>query len=372
MKKVKVFLFAITLMLTSGCSLSKKQIGDNVSTQNINISMPQVMPEETKEITISYVGDCTLGEDLDKFGYSRTFTAKYDEVDNPSYFLSKVKDIFLSDDYTLANLEGALTESDEMCNSEKKWHFKGNPELANILLQGGVNAVNIDNNHVASDYGEQGYEDTKNALSQYGIKYFGDDAVLIQEIKGIKFGFVGVKSMSSYELMDGVNINNPISDKELIFEKAQTELKNAFDYLKENNVTVKIVYFHWGKEYEEKSNEAQTYMGRYAINLGADFVWGSHPHILQGTELYNGKYIAYSLGNFLYGGHKNPRDYDTAICQTTFIIKDGKLADTKFEMIPCLLSSSVGKNDYCPCISEGENKTNILTKIYLRSQKEEN
>lgn len=370
MKKVKVFLLAMSLMLTGGCTLNKQEIASNLPTQAVNISVPENIPLaiEEKEITISYVGDCTLGEDRDKFGYARTFDAKYDEVNDPLYFLSKVRDIFLSDDFTLVNLEGPLTLSNEKCTLEKIWHFKGNPQYAYILSLGGVDAVNLANNHLSLDYGETGYNDTIKALEDANVKYFGNNVVLIEEIKGIKFGFVGVRSMSSYELMDGVNIDNQVSDEELIFEKPKAELNDAFDYLNKNNIDVKIVYFHWGNEREEMYNDAQRYMGRYAIDLGADFVWGSHPHILQGVEQYNGKYIVYSLGNFLYGGHKNPKDYDTAICQTTFVFKNGKLDDIKLNMIPCLVSSSIGKNDYCPYALEGEEKNKVLDKIELRNR----
>lgn len=92
---------------------------------------------------------------------------------------------------------------------------------------------------------------------------------------------------------------------------------------------------------------------------------GHHPHVLEGIEKYNGKYIAYSLGNFCFGGNKNPSDKDTMIFQQTFTIDaDGKVADDdNINIIPCSLSSSSNKNDYCPTPLEGDEAERVRQKI---------
>ena len=89
---------------------------------------------------------------------------------------------------------------------------------------------------------------------------------------------------------------------------------------------------------------------------GYDLVLGCHPHLLQGIECYKDKYIVYSMGNFCYGGNKNPKEKDSMIFQQTFTFVDGQLqTDTDaIRVIPCRLSSSTEKNDYCPMICEGE------------------
>ena len=85
-----------------------------------------------------------------------------------------------------------------------------------------------------------------------------------------------------------------------------------------------------------------------AIDAGAHIVFGTHPHVLQKMEAYNGGYIFYSLGNFSFGGNTAPRDVDTAIAQVT-VKKDGdSWAVDDYDLIPCRLSSTDSKNDYCP------------------------
>ena len=64
-----------------------------------------------------------------------------------------------------------------------------------------------------------------------------------------------------------------------------------------------------------------------AIDNGADLVLGHHPHVLEGIEVYNGKNIVYSLGNFCFGGNSNPSDKDTMIFQQTFTVQNGELVE---------------------------------------------
>ena len=91
---------------------------------------------------------------------------------------------------------------------------------------------------------------------------------------------------------------------------------------------------------------------------------GEHPHVLQGIETYQGKKIVYSLGNFCFGGNKNPSDKDTMIFQQTFTLRDGEiLGYDDFEVIPCRLSSVTNVNDYQPTILEGEEATRVMNKI---------
>ena len=101
-----------------------------------------------------------------------------------------------------------------------------------------------------------------------------------------------------------------------------------------------------------------------SIDEGADLVIGHHPHVLQGVEKYKDKYIAYSLGNFCFGGNSNPEDKDTMIFQQTFTFKKGVVQkNDDIQMIPCSLSSATGYNDYCPTPLEGDSKQRVLDKI---------
>ena len=115
------------------------------------------------------------------------------------------------------------------------------------------------------------------------------------------------------------------------------------------DVDLVVCLMHWGMEGYYRPSGSQTSLGRAAVDSGADIVYGSHPHVLQSIEEYNGAYIIYSLGNFVFGGNTNPRDKDTAIVQ--FTIKraaSGEVTVEGMEKIPCSLTSTAGMNDFRP------------------------
>lgn len=313
-------------------------------TQEVQVKQKEIEKPIKKEITISAVGDCTLGRD-DNFDYVNSLpdVLKQNEHDY-SYFFRGVKDVLESDDLTIANLEGPFTTNEQ--KRDKKFTFKGDLDYPNILLAGSVEAVNLANNHTY-DYGERGYLDTLKALDEYNVPYFGYDNYLIEEIDDIKIGMAGVLGWTE--------------------EEAKKETDKAINYFKNNNVDLIIMTYHWGIEREDKQNSVQENIARYAISEGADLVLGHHPHVLQGIEYYEGKYIVYSLGNFVFGGNKNPSDKDTMIFQITYSYENNILKDTSINIIPCSLSSVQDKNDYQPTILEGEEKERVLNKIFKSS-----
>lgn len=294
-------------------------------------------PVSAKELTIkiSFVGDCTLGNDK-KASYEKRFNNIAKTVDY-NYFLENVKHIFLNDDYTLANLETTLTTETNFV--EKQFNFKGLPEYTEILKLGGIDGVNISNNHT-HDYGINGYNDTINNLKKANIDYSGDEYNCIKNIKGINFLFIGFKNNISTQLID----------------KKFKEIENIpYDYL--------VVSSHFGVEGDYKFNSKQQELYHYLIDKGADVVIGHHPHVLQGIEIYKNKYIVYSLGNFCYGGHSNPKDKDTLIFEQILTFNDKNLINTDICLIPCSLSSNDSYNDFKPTILNDEEKEKVLQKI---------
>lgn len=111
-------------------------------------------------------------------------------------------------------------------------------------------------------------------------------------------------------------------------------------------------------------DETQIQLGHIAIDEGADLVIGSHPHVIQGYEKYNGRYIVYSLGNFCFGGNPNPSDKDCMIFQQTFTVTGNDVAtDDNINVIPCSISSVSNSNNYQPTPATGDEKTRIEAKI---------
>ncbi len=334
-------------------STSEKEPSD-VSANDLVLDAPEETQTEKQEsepepepvdITVSLMGDCTLGRDANN-NYSTSLNAYY-ESNGSDYFFKNVRSILEKDDLSIVNMEGTFTDSD--ARAEKTFAFKAPSEYVNILTSGSVEAATIANNH-SRDYGEQSYSDTITALEDAGVKSFGYDRVQILDIKGVKVGLAGI-----YELAKGIGCKEDL-------------LKNIAD-LKEQGAQLIIVNFHWGTEREYVPNSVQKELAHAAIDEGADLVVGHHPHVLQGIEKYKGKYIAYSLGNFCFGGNSNPSDKDTMIFQQTFTITGDEVeSNDNINIIPCSLSSTSSHNDYCPTPSEGSEKERILDKIEKYSE----
>lgn len=303
-------------------------------------AVAEATPQPTT-LTISFAGDCTLGTD-EGFNQNTSFNARYDAVDDPGWFFSNVADIFNQDDLTVANMEGTLTES--TTRADKTFAFKGPADYAQVLVQGGVETASLANNH-SHDYGDASYTDTIEALEAAGLGTFGYDRIDYRDVNGVKVALIG-----TYELAEGLDI--------------QDELKQNIQTAKDQGAQITIVYFHWGVEKETVPNETQVELGHIAVDSGADLVIGSHPHVIQGYEKYNGRYIVYSLGNFCFGGNSHPSDTDCMIFQQTFTVTGNDVAtDDAITVIPCSISSSADSNNYQPTPAEGDEKTRIEKKI---------
>jgi len=328
-----------TVSMNASKDNSQKASSDSQNTDSSNATVSSPV-----SLTLSVVGDCTLGTD-ETFDYDTSLNAYYENY-GADYFLQNVKDIFSTDDLTIANFEGTLTDSDE--REDKTFAFKAPASYASILTGGSVEAVNTANNH-SHDYGDQSFDDTLAALDDAGIVHFGYDETAVMDVKGVKVGLVGI-----YELYDHL--------------EREQQLKNNIAKVKADGAQLIVVIFHWGNETETVPDSNQTTLGRIAIDEGADLVCGHHPHVLQGIETYKGRNIVYSLGNFCFGGNSSPSDMDTMIYQQTFTIDaDGVKKDNVTNIIPCSISSADGYNNYQPTPAEGDEATRILGKINERS-----
>ena len=300
---------------------------------------------EPAEILLSFTGDCILGTD-EFFAWDTGLPAYYD-LYGPEYFLKNVRSIFEEDDLTIVNMEGTLTE--ETTRVDKQFAFKGDPEYVKILTSSSVEAANVANNH-SHDYGEKSFQDTVQTLEENGIKTFGYDDVAILEVKGIRVGMFGI-----YELDDHL--------------ERIPQVKQDIAKLKDQNVDIIVAVFHWSNELVTVPDENQVTLAHLAIDEGADVVVGHHPHVVQGIDEYKGKIIAYSLGNFCFGGNTHPTEMDTFIFQQKFIL-DGKrnITNSEYKVIPCRVSSETTYNNYQPTPLVGEEAKETMDKIEKRSQ----
>ncbi len=295
---------------------------------------------QAQGVTITLAGDCSLGK-LSIHGYEGTFYEMYDKY-GPSYFFKNVKSIFEDDDMTLVNFEGVLTRSNHIV--EKQYNIKGEPEFNQILVEAGIDAVSFGNNH-RIDYGEEGVTDTIEAFREIHMPYAYDEHVGIYVTNGIRIGFVSVN-----EVYDGIRV--------------EEYLQQGIIRLKEAGANLILACCHWGIEGDHYPNDYQKELGRKCIDWGADLVVGSHPHVLQGIDYYNGKYIIYSLGNFCFGGNRNPKNKDSMMIRAFFPVTEGAVkGEALLSVIPCTISSVESRNDYCPTVAEEGRRGEIFKKL---------
>ena len=352
--RCRMMAMAGIILLTAGTvKLGREAFIGNTESQKKkpNDGMESVIESETDtegepaEILLSFTGDCILGTD-EFFAWDTGLPAYYN-LYGPEYFLKNVRSIFEEDDLTIVNMEGTLTE--ETTRVDKQFAFKGDPEYVKILTSSSVEAANIANNH-SHDYGEKSFQDTVQTLEENGIKTFGYDDVAVLEVKGIRVGMFGI-----YELDDHL--------------ERIPQVKQDIAKLKDQNVDIIVAVFHWSNELVTVPDENQVTLAHLAIDEGADVVVGHHPHVVQGIDEYKGKMIAYSLGNFCFGGNTHPTEMDTFIFQQKFIL-DGKrnITGSEYKVIPCRVSSETTYNNYQPTPLVGEEAKETMDKIEERSQ----
>ena len=297
-------------------------------------------------VKITATGDCTLGA-TQTHGYAGSFHEYYDKY-GQDYFFKNIRSIFEQDDFTLINLECVLSNATERV--EKTWNLKGKPEYVGIMTDSSVEGASLGNNHTF-DYGQQGLDDTREVLNKAGIIFGFNDHVDTYTTKdGIKIGIVSASQLSA----DETHANY---------------IRDGIAELREEGADLVIACCHWGIEGDHYPNDYQQKLAHQVIDWGADLLVGTHPHVLQGMELYNGKMICYSLGNFCFGGNKNPADKNTAIYQQAFTLINGELQPgIDAQIIPCTLSSVSSYNDFRPTVASGEKAKEICNLMNTYSQ----
>lgn len=353
MKKILCVLLAILMSCTCiACAEKTNNVStndnmqNNTSTENVkkeNNQLSNIETEETEptfDIKLSFVGDCMLATYKDQMT-SGSFN-EYSKNNPPEYFLSKVKNIFEDDDFTTVNLENVFSDqkiSEIPKSGDRVFWFKSNTSNVKILTSSSVEGVSLANNHT-NDYGKEGYNDTIMTVENAGLKYgTNNEKVIYYEKEGFKIAVI-------CSGLWGEHGTTPIINK-------IKEAEEKSDY--------QVVFYHGGTEGIHKPEEWKQRASRKLIDNGADLVIGNHPHVLQPIEEYNGKTIVYSLGNFCYGGHRQPKNR-TVIFQKTLTI-DKKTMNVNLEtdnIIPCYVYTK-NTNNYQPTpITNEEEKQRVL------------
>lgn len=286
-----------------------------------------------------------------------------------------------SADITVANLECPLTTHWQQ-HPTKSICFKGSPANIDGLTYAGIDIVTLANNHIL-DYLQPGMQETISVLEENSIIHFGagNEAYeaympVFYSKSGVNFAFIGASDRTgeynNYQPFLQAGFNKPgfANLQKYYIQKQIDEAKKVSDFV--------IIEWHSGIEYATSPNKQDSLLDledegyspfatapsksnrelrQYAIDNGADLVICHHPHVTNGLELYNGKLIAHSLGNFIF---------DQVYCETfPSMLINSKVDDRgfyEFNIIPIYI------DDYVPQIAQGELAKYILNDLAYRSK----
>lgn len=247
------------------------------------------LPSAPEEVSFIVVGDISFSR-----GIGKALKNKKDK----SYPFDNTKNILQKADFCFGNLETPITAGREIQDDEMV--FRSDPGTEKILADMNFKILSLANNHTMN-FGEKGIIDTFNYLKKSGIEYVGAGENISQaqepkiiENKGIKIAFLAFNDSDviprSYYATDKKAGTAPMDIIEM--SKAVSLAKSKANII--------IVSMHSGKEYVNDPNKSQKEFAHAAIDAGADLVIGHHPHVVQTMERYKGKYVFYSVGNFIF------------------------------------------------------------------------
>ena len=262
----------------------------------------------------------------------------------------------LSSDLTIANLECPLATGGK--REKKKFTFRASPAAVRALTDGGINAVSLANNH-SCDYGKRALLQTMETLSAAGVSYVGAGRNL-QSARAPVYLSLGRPRLRvgllAYSDMLPVNFyatparpgTNPARvDNIRVARPSRAATAAASGGLAANVSAARaradavIVCFHWGKERASRPTARQKLLARAAVDAGADLVVGHHPHVLQGIESYRGRFIAYSLGNFLFPSRGRCRESAILVWRRWAQGPGDRGAAASVEIIPVLIEGGL-------------------------------
>jgi poly-gamma-glutamate synthesis protein (capsule biosynthesis protein) len=282
---------AVTLKVARDFRLGDVTIHDN--TNSLRLMKATIAQESTSHVLASFapgplkkqqtVSLLFVGDMM----FDRNVADRIRKSKHAAYAFENIRGtedrFFRGQDAVIANLEGPVTA--DRLSPVKSIDFAFDPIILKTLNQVGIDAVSQANNH-AMDQGKEGADDSKSRLREAGIIAFGDEVVddatsslAVIESRGQKIALLGFN----------------VTDNSINLDDAGIAIKSA-----KSQAGRVVVFMHWGQEYNAKPDATQTELAHWFIDQGADAVIGSHPHLVQSVEVYNGHPIAYSLGNFIF------------------------------------------------------------------------
>lgn len=315
-------LIAVAVAVTVGILTYSQKSEIHIATQSPhNNSVESTV--QISETAFLAVGDIMLSRDVAKL------MAKNNK--DGGYPFRSIQDLLKSTDFNFGNLESPFSGTDIQDPDPQTFTFNTPTYALRGLTQNNFQILNLANNH-ALNQGKNGLIYTKNLLTQNNIKNVGagsnvDEAWQgkIVEANGIKIGFLGATYGPESNYLAQVN------DGTLLTESIN-KLKTESDYI--------VVTMHAGTEYKREPNWQQFKFARAAIDAGADMIVGAHPHWVQPIEQYKGKYIFYSLGNFVFDQSWSQDTKEGLTLKITLTKTDLQTMLKQVELIPIVIEST--------------------------------
>lgn len=293
---------------------------------------------EAPEIVIQAVGDLNLSGDAEGTMRAKGYASAFEGT----------RKLLSEGDVNIANLETPITNRG--AKQSKRFTFRMRPESAKAIAEAKILLVSQANNH-AVDYGLDGLADTEKALDAAGIAHAGAGMSLdaarapgIVTVKGVKVGLLSYSLTFPTEFYATKSHGGTAHGEAAWIAADIKKLRPEVDIL--------LVAFHWSAELLETPKDYQHELGHLAIDAGADAVLGTHPHILQGIEMYREKPILYSLGNYAFGSRSH-KAADGALVRLQF--RGGKV--TGVSAVPLDVDNT--HLDFDPQVASGERAQRI-------------
>ena len=276
------------------------------------------------------------------------------EQNGVNYPFEETAEFIKTCDLAFCNLECAISPRGNRL--WKKYVFRGDTSFVEGLRRSGFNTFCLANNHTL-DYGRDAFLDTKEALERNGLYVVGAGrnqtealSAKVVRIKGMTFAFLASLDMPLDGIAYSENLPGP----------AQTDLRRITEEIHRvrKRVDFVIVSFHWGAELYPFPSERQRECAHRVIDEGADLVIGHHTHAIQSIENYRGKFIFYSLGNFVFDS-RSPEVKESLIFTTEFTDRGVEYPS----VIPVVLKGCR------PILAEGQDSVRVLNRIRTLSER---
>lgn len=233
----------------------------------------------------------------------RTIAAR----EGDDHIFSCIDSLLQSPDLVVANLEGPITSAASVSagtipGDRHNMTFTFPLSTADLLYRHNIRIVNLGNNHIGN-FGTGGVIATMHALDDAGVGYFGDplaSRMATPTIRGVRIALI------SYNEFAGGSTKRIASTTIQQIRAARAEGR------------IPIVYTHWGVEYAPTAPAYIRDRAHAFVDAGAEIVIGSHPHVVEDNEVYQGKHIYYSLGNFIFDQYFNDAVSHGILLQVVF------------------------------------------------------